>query len=73
MVTSDRGLARAAEAGGATVLDSLEFAARVDMAVALGGDDGPRDAEPARRVSTRKKGQGRRLPEREVATNCASN
>jgi predicted RNA-binding protein with PIN domain len=68
VVTSDRGLARAAEAGGATVLDSLEFAARVDMAVALGGDDGPRDAEPARRVSTRKKGQGRRLPKRERRT-----
>jgi predicted RNA-binding protein with PIN domain len=68
VVTSDRGLARAAEAGGATVLDSLEFEARVAMAVALGGDDGPRDAEPARRVSTRKKGQGRRLPKRERRT-----
>ena len=68
VVTSDRGLARAAEAGGATVLDSLDFEARVAMAVALGGDDGPRDAEPARRVSTRKKGQGRRLPKRERRT-----
>jgi uncharacterized protein len=64
VVTSDRGLARAVESCGATVLDSLEFEARVAMAVALGGDDGPREDEPARRVSTRKKGEGRRLSKR---------
>jgi uncharacterized protein len=68
VVTSDRGLARAAEAGGATVLDALEFEARLDMAVALGGDDGPRETEAVRRVSTRKKGEGRRLPKRERKT-----
>ena len=64
VVTSDRGLARAVETCGGTVLDSLEFEARVAMAVALGGDDGPREDEPARRVSTRKKGEGRRLSKR---------
>lgn len=68
VVTSDRGLARAAEAGGATVLDALEFEARVEMAVALGGEEGPREAETERRVSTRKKGQGHRLPKRERRT-----
>jgi predicted RNA-binding protein with PIN domain len=62
VVTSDHGLARAVEAAGATVLDSLEFASRVAMAAALG--DGEPDTEPERRVSTRKKGQGRRLPKR---------
>ena len=64
VVTSDRGLARAAEAAGATVVDSLEFEARVTMAVALGTGDGAPEAETERRVSTRKKGQGRRLPKR---------
>ncbi len=68
VVTSDRGLARAAEAGGATVLDALEFEARVEMAVALGGEEGPHEAETERRVSTRKKGQGHRLPKRERRT-----
>jgi hypothetical protein len=68
VVTSDRGLGRAAEAGGATVIDALEFEARVEMAVALGGDDGPSEADPERRVSTRKKGQGHRLPKRERRT-----
>ena len=65
VVTSDRGLARAVESAGATVLDALEFEARVAMAVTLGGDEAPRDDDPVRRVSTRKKGEGRRLPKRQ--------
>jgi len=64
-VTCDRGLARAVESAGATVLDALEFEARVAMAVTLGGDEAPRDDDPVRRVSTRKKGEGRRLPKRQ--------
>ena len=50
--------------GGATVVDSLEFEARVTMAVAIGTGDGAPEEETERRVSTRKKGQGRRLPKR---------
>jgi predicted RNA-binding protein with PIN domain len=64
VVTSDRGLARLADAAGATVVDALEFEGRVAMALALGGDEPPAEAAPERRVSTRKKGEGRRLPKK---------
>jgi predicted RNA-binding protein with PIN domain len=64
VVTSDRGLARLADAAGATVIDALEFEGRVAMALALGGDEPRAEVAPERRVSTRKKGEGRRLPKK---------
>jgi hypothetical protein len=64
VVTSDQAVARAAEACGAAVVDSPEFEARVAMAVALEGPAEPAEEPPGRRVSTRKKGEGRRLPKR---------
>jgi predicted RNA-binding protein with PIN domain len=64
VVSSDLAIARAAEACGAAVIDSPEFEARMVMAVALEGSAEPSDEPPSRRVSTRKKGEGRRLPKR---------
>lgn len=64
VVTSDLAVARAAEACGAAVIDSPEFEARMAMAAALGGFAEPAEEPPGRRVSTRKKGEGRRLPKR---------
>ena len=64
MVSSDQAVARTAEACGASVIDSLEFESRMAMAAALEGQDAPTEEPPARRVSTRKKGEGRRLPKR---------
>jgi predicted RNA-binding protein with PIN domain len=64
VVTSDLAVARAAEACGAAVVDSSEFEARMAMAAALEGSAEPAEEPPGRRVSTRKKGEGRRLPKR---------
>jgi predicted RNA-binding protein with PIN domain len=64
VVSSDQAVARTAEACGASVIDSLEFESRMAMAAALEGQDAPTEEPPARRVSTRKKGEGRRLPKR---------
>ena len=64
VVSSDSALARAAEACGATALESPEFEARMMMAEAMAGADGSDEETSARRLSTRKKGEGRRLPKR---------
>jgi len=64
VVSSDLALARAAEACGAAAIDSPEFEARMAMAVAMEGSAEPAEEPPGRRVSTRKKGEGRRLPKR---------
>jgi predicted RNA-binding protein with PIN domain len=64
VVTSDLAVARAAEACGAAVIDSPEFEARMAMAVTLEISAEPAEEPPGRRVSTRKKGEGRRLPKR---------
>ncbi len=64
VVTSDQAVARAAEACGAAVIDALEFEARMGMASAMEDAEAPADEGTHRRVSTRKKGEGRRLPRR---------
>jgi len=64
VVSSDAAVVRAAEACGATSLESPEFEARMAMAEALAGVDGSEEEASARRLSTRKKGEGRRLPKR---------
>ena len=64
VVSSDAAVARAAESCGAAALDSPAFEARVAMAVALEGADSPEEEGAARRISTRKKGAGKRLPKR---------
>lgn len=64
VVSSDAAVVRAAEACGATALQSPEFEARMEMAAAMEGADGPAEETSERRLSTRKKGEGRRLPKR---------
>ena len=64
VVSSDAAVARAAESCGAATLDSPEFEARVAMAMALEDADTPEEEGAARRISTRKKGTGKRLPKR---------
>ncbi len=64
VVSSDQAVARAAAACGAAAIDSLEFEARMAMAAAMEGLDGAPEEPLDRRVSTRKKGEGRRLPKR---------
>jgi hypothetical protein len=64
VVSSDLAVARTAEACGASVIESPEFEARMTMAVAMEGLAEPEGEPPGRRVSTRKKGEGRRLPKR---------
>jgi hypothetical protein len=64
VVTSDQAVARAAAACGAAVIDSQEFESRMALAADMEGLEGPADEMPGRRVSTRKKGEGRRLPKR---------
>jgi hypothetical protein len=65
VVSSDKAVAHAAAACGATAIDSLEFEARMAMAAAMEGHDGAEEEPLDRRVSTRKKGEGRRRPKRE--------
>jgi uncharacterized protein len=64
VVSSDLAVVRSAQACGAAVIDSAEFEARLAMASALEGSDPAEAAPHERRVSTRKKGEGRRLPKR---------
>jgi uncharacterized protein len=64
VVTSDQAVARSATACGAAAIDSLEFESRLAMAIALHGEEGAAEEIPDRRVSTRKKGEGRRLSKR---------
>ena len=63
VVTSDRALARASEAAGATTLDSPAFEQRLEMAFFMdtkGASPGDEDRQPT--LSTRKKGPSRRRP-----------
>jgi hypothetical protein len=64
VVSSDLAVVRSAQAGGAAVIESAEFEARMAMAAALEGGEPADDHQQGRRVSTRKKGEGRRLPKR---------
>jgi uncharacterized protein len=64
VVSSDLAVVHSAQACGAAVIDSAEFEARLAMASALEGSDPAEAAPHERRVSTRKKGEGRRLPKR---------
>ncbi len=64
VVTSDAAVARAAEAGGSAVIGSPEFEERIAMALAMHTVGDTEEEEPSRRVSTRKKGEGRRLSKR---------
>lgn len=64
VVTSDAAVARAAQACGAAAIDSPEFEFRLMQATAV-KEAVPFEEEPAaRRVDTRKKGAGHRLPKR---------
>jgi predicted RNA-binding protein with PIN domain len=64
VVSSDRAVQRNAEACGTAVIESTEFEARMAMAAAMEGGDLSEEAPHERRVSTRKKGEGRRLAKR---------
>lgn len=64
VVSSDLAVVRSAQACGAAVIESLEFEARMALAAALEAGDPSEEASPRRRVSTRKKGEGRRPPKR---------
>jgi hypothetical protein len=64
VVTSDLALARSAEACGAAVIESTEFEGRMALAAAIEGNEPTEGEMRRRRVSTRKKGAGRRLPKR---------
>jgi hypothetical protein len=64
VVTSDLALARSAEACGAAVIESTEFEARMALAASIEGNEPTEGEMRRRRVSTRKKGAGRRLPKR---------
>jgi predicted RNA-binding protein with PIN domain len=64
VVSSDAAVARAAEACGAAAIDSPEFEFRLAQAAAV-QEAGVFEEEPApRRIDTRKKGAGHRLPKR---------
>lgn len=64
VVSSDLAVVRNAQACGAAVILSTDFEARMAMAGALEAEDETEGSLPGRRVSTRKKGEGRRLPKR---------
>jgi predicted RNA-binding protein with PIN domain len=64
VVSSDLAVVRNAQACGAAVIESTEFEARMAMASALEAGEPAEDNQQPRRVSTRKKGEGRRLPKR---------
>jgi hypothetical protein len=64
VVTSDHALARSAEACGAAVIESTEFEARMALAAAIKEGEPAEEETRRSRVSTRKKGAGRRLPKR---------
>jgi hypothetical protein len=64
VVSSDQAVVRRAQACGAAVIESAEFEARMAMAAALEAGEPADENQQERRVSTRKKGEGRRLPKR---------
>jgi hypothetical protein len=64
VVSSDHAVARGAERNGATVIGSPEFESRMALAAAMEGAGPPEEGEPARRISTRKRGEGYRLSKR---------
>jgi hypothetical protein len=64
VVSSDRAVMRQAAASGAAAVDSPEFEARMRLAAALDGAEPDGEAPAERRITTRKKGAGRRLPRR---------
>lgn len=64
VVSSDRAVVASARSCGAAVIESAEFEARLAMASAMEGSDPAEEPPPQRRVSTCKKGAGRRLPKR---------
>lgn len=61
VVTSDRELAGRVERTGATVLDSVEFEDRLEMALLMESGEDPGEDEPGR-LSTKKKGPSKRPP-----------
>jgi uncharacterized protein len=64
VVSSDAAVARAAHACGAAAIDSPEFEFRLAQAALLQEADTSKEEPPPRRVDTRKKGTGHRLPKR---------
>jgi predicted RNA-binding protein with PIN domain len=64
VVSSDQALARQAEANGAAVIGSREFESRMALAAAMEGAAAPEETGSARRVSTKKRGEGYRLSKR---------
>jgi predicted RNA-binding protein with PIN domain len=64
VVSSDLAVARAAEACGAAAVGCPEFESRLALAAAMSGAAGEDEPPAPRRTSTRKKGEGRRLPKR---------
>jgi predicted RNA-binding protein with PIN domain len=64
VVSSDRAVADGAAACGAAVIDAPAFEQRLDMALAMAGDEGPAGASSGWVPTTRKKGPSRRLPKR---------
>jgi hypothetical protein len=64
VVSSDRAVVASAQSCGAAVIESAEFEARLAMASAMEDSDPAEEAPPQRRVSTCKKGAGRRFPKR---------
>jgi predicted RNA-binding protein with PIN domain len=64
VVSSDLAVVRNAQACGAAVIESAEFEGRMAMAGALEAGEPTEESLRARRISTRKKGEGRRLSKR---------
>ncbi|RPJ70993.1 MAG: hypothetical protein EHM15_11140 [Desulfobacteraceae bacterium] len=64
VVSSDGAVARAALACGAAAIAAPEFEMRMEQAEALQGAEPREQDPPPRRIDTRKKGEGRRLPKR---------
>ncbi|MEK6710881.1 MAG: NYN domain-containing protein [Nitrospinota bacterium] len=65
LVTSDRALGAAAQASAGAVLRSGEFADRLIQAQWMEGEEEDGGGRPARALSTKKKGNPRKLPKRE--------
>lgn len=64
LVTSDRALAAAAQGSASAVIRSGEFAGRLEQAQWLDGEK-PEEEAPARALTTKKKGNPRKLPKKE--------
>ncbi len=65
VVSSDRAVAAGAEACGAAVIDAPAFEQRMNLALAMQGEDAPGEASTGWVPTTRKKGPSRRLPKRQ--------